>query len=204
MSQSNIAPTKGNLINTKKTLALSQLGYDLLDRKRNILIRELMFLIDEAKQITGEIESVYENAYLSLQKSNIALGVCEDIGDGIDIEDSIEIFFKSVMGVDIPTVTIDNEQKIDVCYGLYSTNSQFDETFISFQNLKKLMVKMAQIENSVYRIAIAVKKTQSRANALSNIIIPDFVENVKYITDALEEKEREEFSRMKVIKKKSI
>ncbi len=204
MSQSNIAPTKGNLINTKKTLALSQLGYDLLDRKRNILIRELMFLIDEAKQITGEIESVYENAYLSLQKSNIALGVCEDIGDGIDIEDSIEISFKSVMGVDIPTVTIDNEQKIDVCYGLYSTNSQFDETFISFQNLKKLMVKMAQIENSVYRIAIAVKKTQSRANALSNIIIPDFVENVKYITDALEEKEREEFSRMKVIKKKSI
>ena len=66
------------------------------------------------------------------------------------------------------------------------------------------MVKMAEIENSVYRIAIAVKKTQSRANALSNIIIPNFVENVKYITDALEEKEREEFSRMKVIKKKSI
>lgn len=204
MSQSNIAPTKGNLINTKKTLALSELGYDLLDRKRNILIRELMSLIDEAKEITGEIESVYENAYLSLQKSNIALGVCEDIGDGIDIEDSIEISFKSVMGVDIPTVTIDDEQKIDVCYGLYSTNSQFDETFISFQNLKKLMVKMAEIENSVYRIAIAVKKTQSRANALSNIIIPNFVENVKYITDALEEKEREEFSRMKVIKKKSI
>lgn len=204
MSQSNIAPTKGNLINTKKTLALSQLGYDLLDRKRNILIRELMSLIAEAKEITGEIESVYENAYLSLQKSNIALGVCKDIGDGIDIEDSIEISFKSVMGVDIPAVTIDNEQKIDVCYGLYSTNSQFDETFISFQNLKKLMVKMAEIENSVYRIAIAVKKTQSRANALSNIIIPNFVENVKYITDALEEKEREEFSRMKVIKKKSI
>ena len=199
MNQSNIAPTKGNLLNIKRTLSLSQLGFDLLDKKRNILIRELMLLIDKVKQLKDEIEQTYSNAYISLQKSNIALGVCEDIANGITIEDGVDISVKSVMGVDIPSVTL-KEQNIDVSYGLYMTNSKFDEAFMSFQKVKMLTIKMAEIENSVYKIAIAIKKTQSRANALNNIIIPNFKENVKYITDALEEKEREEFSRMKVLK----
>ncbi len=202
MSQSNVAPTKGNLLNIKRTLSLSQLGFDLLDKKRNILIRELMSLIDKAKQIKDEIELTYSNAYVSLQRSNIALGVCEDIANGITIEDGVEISVKSVMGVDIPSVKL-KDTDVDIGYGLYMTNAKFDEAFMSFQKVKMLTIRMAEIENSVYKIAIAIKKTQSRANALSNIIIPNFKENVKYITDALEEKEREEFSRMKVLKNKS-
>lgn len=203
MNKSNIAPTKGNLLNIKKTLSLSQLGFDLLDKKRNILIRELMTLIDKAKQIKDEIETTYSSAYLNLQKANIALGVCEDIANGISVEEGVEISLKSVMGVDIPSVTIKNKD-VDICYGLHTTNSQFDEAFISFHKVKLLTIRMAEIENSVYRIAVAIKKTQSRANALHNIIIPNFSDSVKYITDALEEKEREEFSRMKVLKNKSV
>lgn len=203
MNQKNMAPTKGNLLNIKRTLSLSQLGFDLLDKKRNILVRELMLLIDKVRQIKDEIESTYSNAYLNLQKANIALGVCEDIANGIEIEEGIDISVKSVMGVDIPSVSIKNKD-VDVCYGLYTTNSQFDEAFMSFHKVKLLTVKMAEIENSVYKIAIAIKKTQSRANALENIIIPNFKENVKYITNVLEEKEREEFSRMKVLKNKSF
>ena len=42
-------PTKGNLMLAKNSLALAKQGYDLMDKKRNILIRELMDLIDEAK-----------------------------------------------------------------------------------------------------------------------------------------------------------
>ena len=63
-----------------------------------------------------------------------------------------------------------------------------------------MTVILAEVENSIYRLAVAIKKTQSRANALKNIIIPRFTGVVKYITDSLEEKDREEFSRMKVIK----
>ena len=202
MNQSNIAPTKGNLLNIKRTLSLSKLGFDLLDKKRNILIRELMLLIDKTKQLKSEIEAIYSEAYLNLKESNITLGVCEDIAQSIAVEDGVEITVKSVMGVDIPSVTIKNSD-IDPIYGLYTTNSKFDQAFISFQKVKMLTIKMAEIENSVYKIAVAIKKTQSRANALSNIIIPNFSENLKYITDALEEKEREEFSRMKVLKEKA-
>ena len=66
--------------------------------------------------------------------------------------------------------------------------------------MKHLTAILAEVENSIYRLATAVKKTQSRANALKNIVIPKFQANAKYISDSLEEKEREEFSRMKVIK----
>ena len=59
---------------------------------------------------------------------------------------------------------------------------------------------LAEVENSIYRLSVAIKKTQRRANALQNIIIPRNEHIVKFITDSLEEKDREEFSRMKVIK----
>ena len=61
---------------------------------------------------------------------------------------------------------------------------------------------MAEVETSVYRLAFAVRKTQKRANALQNIIIPDLTGKVKFISEALEEKDREEFSRLKVLKKR--
>ena len=57
------------------------------------------------------------------------------------------------------------------------------------------------VENSAYRLASNIKKTQKRANALKNITIPTYTERVKSITNALEEKEREEFTRLKVIKR---
>lgn len=196
-----IFPTKGNLINTQKSLKLAKLGYDLLDRKRNVLIREMMALVDKASSIRGEIEDVYRRAYQALQRANITLGssVCESIAKSIPIEDGIEISYRSVMGVEIPTVTLEKSE-IDLEYGISQTSSQLDLAYLSFQKTKELTAILAEIDNSVYRLAEAIKKTQRRANALKNIVIPRFEETVKYITSALEEKEREEFSRLKVIK----
>ena len=76
-----------------------------------------------------------------------------------------------------------------------------DIAYIKFEKAKQISIVLAEIENSVYRLANAIKTTQRRANALKNINIPQFEETVKFISDALEEKEREEFSRMKVIKR---
>ena len=59
----NTFPTKGNLIAAKNSLKLATMGYGLMDKKRNILIRELMGLIDEAKGIQSEIDTVFRAAY---------------------------------------------------------------------------------------------------------------------------------------------
>ena len=164
-------PTKGTLINLKKSLNLAKLGFDLIDKKRNILIREMMNLIDVAKSIRGEIEETFETAYKALQTANITLGICENLANSVPVDDGVEIKYRSVMGVEIPKITL-NSQLATEAYGLFETNSQLDLAYISFHKAKKISVILAEIENSVYRLAKEIKKTQRRANALKNVNIP--------------------------------
>lgn len=200
MSQ-QVFPTKANLMNTKKSLQLAKLGYDLMDRKRNILVREMMSLIDEAKAVQENIGKVYEKAYAALRQASLSLGDCSRFAGAIPVRDDLKIDYRSVMGVEIPTVELIEEKNDVTSFGFEQTNSAFDEACVLFGQVKKLTAELAEIENSVCRLADAVKKTQKRSNALSNIMIPRFEETVKYITDALEEKEREDFSRLKITKK---
>ena len=187
-----VFPTKGNLISTKKSLDLAKVGFELLDRKRNIIVREMMALIDRAETIQSSIDSCYADAYLALQQANIAHGICADIAEAVPVENGLSLSSRSVMGVEIPLVHLDPEP-VELSYGFMSTSSLVDEAYIQFDRVKKLTAELAEVENSVYRLATAVGKTQ-------NIVIPRFTRTVKFITDSLEEKEREEFSRLKVIK----
>ena len=77
-----------------------------------------------------------------------------------------------------------------------------DVARLAFEKVKELTLKLSMIENSAYRLAAAIKKTQKRANALKNITIPHYMQLSKDISNALEEKEREEFTRLKVIKQR--
>lgn len=196
-----VFPTKGNLIATKKSLELANLGYDLLDKKRNVLIREMMNLLDDVKKIRDEITSSYQRAYYALQEANISLGVITDIVEAVPIDTGLSVSYRSVMGVELPTVKYD-KQPIRLGYGFERANSKVDYAYRCFYHVKELTVILAEVENSVYRLANAIRKTQKRANALKNISIPEFTNTVKFITEALEEKDREEFTRQKVIKNK--
>ena len=86
-------------------------------------------------------------------------------------------------------------------YGFSGTSSLLDDCYLKFHQVKELTRRLAEVETSIYRLAQAIKKAQKRANALENIVIPDLDETIRVITDALEVKEREEFVRMKVIKR---
>ena len=194
-----VFPTKGNLINTKKSLSLAKVGFELLDRKRNIIVREMMSLIDRAEGIQSQIDSCYAEAYLALQRANVAHGICDDIADSVPLENGLSLSSRSVMGVEIPMVSLQAEP-VELSYGFMNSSSLIDEAYIKFDRVKKLTAELAEVENSVYRLANAIKTTQRRANALKNINIPRFEETVRFITNALEEKEREEFSRLKVIR----
>ena len=194
-----IFATKGNLIAYKKSLELAKLGYDLLDRKRHILVREMMQLIDEAKSIQDKIGTVYQNAYQALKLANMTLGSETNNAIVVDTDNSIEIDYRSVMGVEIPIVTI-SQQQPQPNYLIGDSNSLLDIAYKDFHEVKILTAQLAQIESSVYRLATAISKTQKRSNALKNIVIPRYESIVKFITENLEEKEREDFSRLKVIK----
>lgn len=194
-------PTKGNLLATKKSLQLSRTGFELLDRKRNILIREMMQLIDRANSIQSKIDDAYTAAYAALQTANITLGVCKELAATVPLDNGLNVAYRSVMGVEIPMVELEKQKNTEpVPFGLYKSNTALDIAYQKFQEVKVLTAELAEVENSVYRLADAIKKTQKRANALKNIMIPRFAATVKFITEALEEKDREEFSCMKIIK----
>lgn len=203
MANTTIVPTKGRLMSAKRSLEQAKLGYELMDRKRNILIRELVQLLDQAKKIRGKIEDTYTNAYRALQNANITLGICGSLARSVPLEESVSISYRSVMGVEIPSVRLE-ERPLHPEYGFQLTNSHFDDAYICFNKVKELTAVLAEVENSVYRLAVGIKRTQKRANALANILIPRFEGEVKAISDALEEKEREEFSRQKVIKRSKL
>ena len=179
----NTFPTKGNLILAKNSLKLAHMGYELMDKKRNILIRELMGLIYEAKDMEIGITNVQTVSYT------------------VPVEESIRIKTRSIMGVEIPLVEADQSGQAPT-YAYYSTKESLDQARQAFEKVKDLTLNLSMIENSAYRLAAAIKKTQKRANALKNITIPHYTQLSKDIADALEEKEREEFTRLKVIKQR--
>lgn len=194
-------PTKGNLMLAKNSLALAHQGYDLMDKKRNILLKELMSLIDEAKDIQNEIDVTFTRAYACLQRANIEQGISkvQEIAFTVPIEDSIRIQARSIMGTEIPHIKYDEKQN-NLTYSFGNTHESIDMAREAFRQVKELTIKLAEVENSAYRLANNIKKTQKRANALKNITIPMYDNLVKNINNALEEKEREEFTRLKVIK----
>ena len=198
----NTFPTKGNLIAAKNSLKLATMGYGLMDKKRNILIRELMGLIDEAKGIQSEIDTVFKAAYEALQSANIELGInyVQEIGMSVPVDDTVKIKARSIMGKEIPLVQ-HQEKPMELAYGFNNTSEALDIARERFERVKELTIKLSMVENSAYRLANSIKKTQKRANALKNITIPHYEELSRSISNALEEKEREEFTRLKVIKR---
>ena len=199
MAQS--APTKGNLNAAKRSRALADNGYELMDRKRNILIREIMDLIDEAESLQQRIDSTFSEAYASMRLAEISMGGSAESGANVvPIDDSFSIRFRSVMGVELPVVNAEPEEPSGPPYGLAFTSSDLDDAYFKLAEVKELIRELAETENCIYRLAYAIKKAQKRANALQNIVIPGLNAEISRISDALEEKEREEFVRLKVVK----
>lgn len=197
----NTVPTKGNLIAAKSSLTLARQGFELMDKKRNILIREIMDLNDKAKDIQAEIDETFSEAYDVLEQANIELGIknVETFAFNVPLENDIRIKSRSIMGTEIPLVTHKAEKRNPV-YSFYGTTESLDKAKANFEKVKDLTIKLSMIENAAYRLAYNIKKTQKRANALKNITIPSYEALVKIIDNALEEKDREEFTRLKVIK----
>jgi len=195
-----VFPTKGNLIAAKRSLALSKLGYDLMDRKRNVLVRELMLLVDRAKELRGSIEETYQKAYAALQEANITLGVVERFAKTVPVDNRVQISTRTVMGVEIPMISYEKESQVSIPYGFLETNINLDEAYAAFVRVRDMTLMLAEVDTGVFRLATAISATQRRANALKEVLIPRYTQIIRTISDALEDKEREEFTRMKIIK----
>ena len=130
----------------------------------------------------------------------LGISTVEELAYTVPIEDSIRIQTRSIMGTEIPKVKYEKENTRPT-YAFSTSRESIDIARDAFCRVKELTLKLSEVENAAYRLASSIKKTQKRANALKNITIPMYDNLVYTITNALEEKEREEFTRLKVIKR---
>lgn len=194
------APTKGNLMAAKRSRSLAKTGWDLMDRKRSILIRELMGRVDEAHELQDQIGSAFAEAYAALRTAELSSGDCAALAAAVEVDESVRLRFRSVMGVEIPAVEAKVITPDTLPYDLADSSAALDEAYRKFTALKGLIARLSETETAVYRLAVAIRKAQKRANALENVVIPGLDQSITHIAEVLEEREREEFVRMKVIK----
>ena len=203
MSSENVSPTRINLIETKKTLNLAESGREVLERKRDILLRELRNSIYEAERTREELLVALGKAYQKLREANMAKGseTVVSVALGSSTQAHYLIDYKSIMGVTVPSVEFQSEPDMKPDYGFANTSVELDSAFKHFHSILNLIADLARAEGATFQIANDVRRTQRRVNALNYVLIPRYRKIAKWIELVLEEKDREEFVRTKIIKR---
>lgn len=200
----NVKPTRMELLKLRKRVKLADKGHRLLKEKRDALISEFMIVIKEYKEARKRVEDNLKVAFYNLLMAEVLLGSrdLEQIS-GITLRDiNLDFMTKNIMGVSVPIMKVDNliRRVHERGYGFLSTNAKLDDAAKNFEESILSIVKLAEVEESVRRIAEEVEKTKRRVNALEYIVIPRLKATIKHIEMRMEEIERESFLRLKKIK----
>jgi V/A-type H+-transporting ATPase subunit D len=201
MARYEIAPTKTNLMKVKRDLGFANEGWELLDQKRKILVVELMGLIDRAVEAQEEVEKKLNLAFKGLDQAMLRMGRRDLslVALGMHIRSDIKFSERRVMGVSIPKVMVDFDDRSPYVAAAESS-IWVDEATLRFREVLKLLGTLAEARIALMRLSREVAKTIRRVNALEKIFIPDYKETLKYIIMALEEMDREAFFINKLIK----
>lgn len=201
MSKLNIAPTKSNLLVLKEQLSVAESGHELLEQKREILVMELMRIVEKIKLLEQDIDRTIARAYPSLRSMLMTVGEdrIDRISHGIKYDFAFTEKDASVAGMKFKTIDVKVPRQ-KLFYSFMGTFAESDRVMVDFFNLLVLLTQMASIRTIAWRLAMEVKKTQRRVNALSKLLIPQTDETRKYIESVLEERERENTFTLKALK----
>ncbi|MCE5259365.1 MAG: V-type ATP synthase subunit D [Chloroflexi bacterium] len=204
MPRTKLAATRSNLILAKQQLALARQGYKLLDRKREVLMLEIMRVIGQAEDIQGQTNEQFKQAYAILQQARAAMGTERVMRFALSRVSDVDTHVtpRSVMGVPVPEVTIYAPQS-RLPYGFGDTSVVLDRAQHEWAEVVDLLGPLANYVTTVWRLTLELKRTQRRVNALRSVFIPAYEETVRYIEATLEEKDREDLFRLKRVKSKT-
>lgn len=201
MAKLNIAPTKSNLLSLKRQLAVAEEGYELLEQKRQILIAELMKRVARVRQARAEAREALRLAFAALGEAQLDAGseTLHRASLAVNMGHEVTLSWQQLMGMKIPRVKV-RAEPVSVQFGVGGTPASADAAMSLFVDLLPLLAELAELETAVMRLALELRKTQRRCNALSKIFMPNYRETISYIMAALEERERESFVILKMIR----
>ncbi|HNQ30026.1 MAG: V-type ATP synthase subunit D [Methanoregulaceae archaeon PtaB.Bin009] len=208
MALRDIKPTRSELINLKKRIALSERGYKILKMKRDGLILEFFKVLDQAKDTRGDLNERYENAQSMMAVANTVEGAIGVKAAAFSVQEvpDIKVASKNIMGVVVPEIESSKVRKglNERGYGILGTTSVIDETALSFEELVESIIRSAEIETTMKKLLDEIESTKRRVNALEFKVIPELTEARDFIKMRLDEMEREELFRLKKIKARNV
>ncbi|MEM4281832.1 MAG: V-type ATP synthase subunit D [Candidatus Caldarchaeum sp.] len=195
-------PTKLELIRVRRSLQVAKAIYRILEDKRDVLVRRLNDLVEVAEAEREKMAEPLRQAYAALFKAYAEMGSLKVESAAATTPASIEVKVsdRTILGIKIPTLEI-SSTKLPLTYGFLDTTSVFDEAVTKFRNILAPICRVAEVENAIFRLAEELKKTQRLLNALEHLIIPRYQEAIKFISANLEEREREDFVKLKHVKR---
>ncbi|MHA1167643.1 MAG: V-type ATP synthase subunit D [Candidatus Hodarchaeales archaeon] len=199
---SGINPTRMGLLELKERKKLAENGHDLLKRKLETLTSELFEIIKDYGVLEEKARISYGETIKALNKAEIASGplVMKEVAQNYPELVSIETDTRSLMGVNVPVIKSVREVKNGFLYSLTETSGVLDESIEVFEGTLDLLLELAEKQSTITKLATEVNSTKRRVNALKNIVIPRLIATIRYISLALQEREREDFVRLKKIK----
>ena len=201
MARINLPPTRSNLLHLKQELQFARQGYEILDRKREVLTSELFHMAHDAEALQQQVWKQLANAYEALIRAKMTMGQEHVEWAALAMHKTVEVQLRSrgVMGVPIPLVEASGGPP-EMPYSPGNTTAALDEASAAFRQVLSRIPELAELETSVWRLAVELRKTQRRVNALQHIFIPNYEETIAFIVNSLEEHEREETFRLKRLK----
>ena len=200
----NVSATKIELLKYKKSAQVAIMVQKILDDKRKVLLRNIEDMIEKASKTRGGIWDPLQDIYKSVNEAYLSLGTgtVDSVAESTPPVMEVDVTVRRVVDVKIPTLTVTEKDTKSMPYGFADTNSSIDRAAKQIKELLPQICKAAEYENSIFSLAKALEKTQKLLNALENVIIPQYQQNVRFIASSLEEKEREEFAKLKKVKAK--
>lgn len=199
-----INPTRMELLSLKNRTKLAVKGHGLLKEKRDALIKEFFDILDRVKGVREAAERSLKEANEALLEAQIAMGDLAVRKASLSVKESIDVDIKSrsVMGVSVPVTNVKMEERsiIDRGYSFSDTTIQLDEAAKKFEESIKFVIELGEVEKTIFLLAEEIEATKRRVNALEHIMIPRFENTEKYIDMRLQEMERENFVRLKMIR----
>ncbi|HNR25522.1 MAG TPA: V-type ATP synthase subunit D [Methanobacteriaceae archaeon] len=200
-----VNPTRMELLKLKQREKLAVKGYSLLKEKRNALIMEFFNILERVKGSRDNVSQKLQEAYQDLTAAQIIMGDLAVKKAAMSVTESVDVDIdsRSVMGVVVPLIESETAQRtiVERGYGFMDTSVKLDEAAKKFEESIQLIIELGEIEKTILLLAGEIESTKRRVNALEHIIIPRLENTVKYIEMRLEEMERENFVRLKMIKK---
>ena len=201
----DVKPTRMELIEIRKKIALSERGYKLLKMKRDGLILEFFQMVSKAKDIRSQMTTAYVQAEerLTIAKSIDSVTMVASAAFAVGEEPQVTLGSKNVMGVVVPT-TVESgtvKKRADQRgFGIVGESVRIHEATSSYEDLVEKIIVAAELETTLKRLVDEIEKTKRKVNALEYRILPELREAESFIRLRLEELERENIFRLKRIK----